>query len=69
MFIQRGTNQIELPVFSRTCRSDLELRCHEMVNESVLPFTGSLVLVFTRTFGVEAMLKNKFCGTHALRDI
>ena len=45
MFIQSGTNQIELPVFSRTCRSDLELRYHKMVNESVLPFADSLVLL------------------------
>ena len=42
MFIQSGTNQIELPVFSRTLRSDLELRCHEMVNESDFPCSQEL---------------------------
>ena len=44
MFIQSGTNQIELPARAQGLADQiLELRCHEMVNESVLPFTGSLV--------------------------
>ena len=43
MFIQRGPIKLNFLCSRGTCRSDLALRCHEMVNESVLTFTGSLV--------------------------
>ena len=43
MFIQSGPMKLNFLYSQRTCRSDLELNCPEMVNESVLPFTGALV--------------------------
>ena len=43
MFIQSGPMKLNFLYSQKTSRSDLELNCHEMVNESVLPFTGALV--------------------------
>ena len=43
MFIQSGPIKLNFLYSQRTCRSDLESSCHEMVNKNDLPFTGSLV--------------------------